>query len=243
MTAKPHPNEAVLARARCYPYPAPERSYTYRQGRADPFEPDLRDGRTPVLAFASNRSPLQLDRKYGHAPETVIPVEQAVLEDFDVVYAASLTRYGAVPAMLQHAPGAAVEIAVTWLDEDELRHMHSTELGSANYHFASLHDVRLNLDTGEAEDTVFVYVGGRGHYAHDGEAQALAAVRCRNRCFPTATTREMLALYHQVLDIQEPLETFIHKVAHDNAYRLACAEQLSTNAIPFSYAYTLIDID
>ena len=243
MTAKPHPNEEILARVRCYPYPAPERSYTYRQGRSDPFEPELRQGRTPVLAFASNRSPRQLDRKYGHAPETVIPVEQAVLEDFDVVYAASLTRYGAVPAMLQHAPEAAVEIAVTWLDDAELAHMHSTELGSANYHFASLHGVRLHLDTGETVNTAFVYVGGRGHYAHEGEAQALAAVRCRNRPYPSATTREMLALYHTVLEIEETLEDFIHTVAHDDTYRRACAERLSPNAVPFAYAYTLVDTD
>ena len=145
-----------------------------------------------MLAYGSNRAPEQLDRKFGHAPETVIPVEVAVLAEFDVVYAAAFTRYGAVPAMLQHVPGMAVEIAVTWLDEAELDHMHSTEMGAANYRYAALEDVRLMLDSGEVLDTAYTYVGSRGHFTHEGEPVGLKAVKGDGRPHAARTTAEML---------------------------------------------------
>lgn len=230
----------MIARARDYPYAAPPGSYTYRRGAAHPFDPDMRRGRTPVLAYGSNRSPEQLDRKFGHAPETVIPVEAAVLRDFDVVYAASFTRYGAVPAMLQHVAGVAVEIAVTWLDEAELAHMHGTEMGAANYRYAALHDVCLTLDTGEVLDTAYTYVGTRGHFTHEDGPVPLKAVRGEGRRHPPRTTAEVLALLHALLDAEGELEEFIHRLVRDGGYRRARADELAPHATPFAYDHTVI---
>src|SRR5688500_1625447 len=54
-----------------------------------------REPRTPLLAYGSNRAPVQLGRKYGHWREpVVIPVLHGWLRDFDVVYAARLASYG-----------------------------------------------------------------------------------------------------------------------------------------------------
>jgi len=230
----------VIARAQDYPYAAPAGSYTYHRGAAHPFDPDMRRGRTPVLAYGSNRSPEQLDRKFGHAPETVIPVETAVMRDFDVVYAAAFTRYGAVPAMLQYVPGVAVEIAVTWLDEAELAHMHSTEMGAANYHYAALHDVTLTLDTGEVLDTAFTYVGTRGHFTHEDGPVPLKAVNGQGRQHAPRTTAEVLALLHEILKEEGAVEDFIHRIIKDDGYRRARADDLAPHATPFAYDHMII---
>lgn len=230
----------MIARARDYPYGAPAGSYTYHRGAAHEFDPDMRRGRTPVLAYGSNRAPEQLDRKFGHAPETLIPVETAVLEDFDVVFAAGFTRYGAVPAMLQHAPDVAVEIAVTWLDDAELLHMHGTETGAANYHYAALHDVCLRLDTGEVLETAYTYVGTRGHFTHDGGPVPLKAVKGKGRRHTPLTTSEMLALLHGLLDGEGSVEGFIHRLVSDDKFRHARADDLAPHATPFCYLHTVI---
>ncbi|MEC9185370.1 MAG: hypothetical protein VX930_13935, partial [Pseudomonadota bacterium] len=134
-----------LARARGYPYPYPGRSYVWQSGDVTDFDLGLTEGRTAVLAVGSNRAPSRLDQKYIGKYEVPIPVQHARLKDFDIVYAAHLTRYGSVPAMLQRAPGTTVELAVTWLDDEQLEIMHATEGG---YYYAEIEGVDLTYDDG-----------------------------------------------------------------------------------------------
>ena len=53
--------EALLNRARDYPYWAPSQSYVWDPDDdprdLQPFDPELTEGRWPVLAVGSNRSP------------------------------------------------------------------------------------------------------------------------------------------------------------------------------------------
>jgi len=110
-------------RAAAYPYARPDHSYVYDDGATvalDEFPGEVTAGRTPVLAFGSNAAPEQLRRKFGATPDTVIPVIRADLADFDVVYSAHLTAYGAVPATLAPSPGARLQTWVTWLDDAQL---------------------------------------------------------------------------------------------------------------------------
>lgn len=230
------PRAERLARALDYPYAAPGASYTYRAGAAHAFDADLRAGRTPVLAYGSNRSPAQLNRKFGHAADTVIPVEAARLADFDVVHAATLTRYGAVPAMLQRAPGATVSIMVTWLGEAELAAMHASELGAANYRFAALDAVRLELSDGTVETTALSYVGARGAFAEGGDpAVAQAALPAQGRRFRAASTARMLERYRALLAPDMTLHGFIHRAVDDDPWRRALIDRLEGMASPFAY--------
>jgi hypothetical protein len=110
----------ILAAARDYPYEIPRRSFVYSKRGLLDFDPGLCDRRTPVLAIGSNQSPARLAQKFGHDAAHVIPVQRATLRNFDVVYSAHISRYGAVPAMLQTSQGASVTVAVTWLDDAQL---------------------------------------------------------------------------------------------------------------------------
>jgi hypothetical protein len=231
-----------LARARGYPYEFPKQSFTYRNGIAAPFVSEMIQGRTPVLAFGSNQSPERLQQKFGHNSDTVIPVQRARLRDFDVVYAARITSYGAVPAMLQSHPGANVSLAVTWLDDIQLAVMHESEGVGSGYDFALLDGVDLELDTGELRSEVHLYASLHGHFIHDQTAVALAAVSAKGRGWPARTTDEMLVLARDRVSPETPIDDFIVRLVGDDAFRRACTEVLGHDAVRFSHPHQVIDV-
>eukprot|EP00667_Euglena_gracilis_P012772 EG_transcript_13126 len=107
--------------------------------------------RTPILAIGSNAGVSQLQRKFPvdlFPAGVVIPVVQSLLLGFDVVYAPLIASYGSVVATLQASPGTAVELFVTFLTDQQLEHMHSTEGG---YNLLRLNAVDLRLGQSLAE--------------------------------------------------------------------------------------------
>ena len=79
--------------AKAYPFYIPPFSYVLTDGKymaLDIALPlfQLTDGRTPVIASGSNRSPEQLARKFKDNPTESVIVTKAALYDFDCVYSA-----------------------------------------------------------------------------------------------------------------------------------------------------------
>ena len=224
---------AKLARARDYPYAIPGDSYLWKGGAVAAFDPDARSHRTPVLAIGSNQSPQQLTRKFGDTGE--IPVQRARLADFDIYYSAHITAYGAVPAMLQHAPGTAVTLSVTWLDHRQLGIMHETELRAANYRYARIEDIDLALDCGSRLGDVHLYVGAHGHLVHEGDAVAMAAAPAEGRRPTALSTAEVLEIVRKRLSPRDDPAEFVLKLIDDNGYRAACTASLAADAVPFAH--------
>ena len=224
---------AKLARARDYPYAIPGDSYTWKGGAVTVFDPDARSRRTPVLAIGSNQSPQQLTRKFGGTGE--IPVQRARLADFDIYYSAHITAYGAVPAMLQHAPGTAVALSVTWLDDRQLGIMHETELRAANYRFAAIDDIDLALDCGSRLSDICLYVGVHGHLTHEGEAVAMAAAPAEGRRPKALSTAEVLEIVRERFSPRDDPADFVLKLVDDNGFRAACTANLAEDAVPFAH--------
>ena len=139
--------------------------------------------RTPVLAYGANASPERLRRKFAPFGPAVIPVLRATLHDFDIVHAAHISSYGAVPATIEPSPGTVCEIALTCLDERELARMHETELRRGTYRFGLLRNVRLEPELLPAMETVSSYVGDCGYLAPEGAPCALAAIAASRRRF------------------------------------------------------------
>lgn len=233
---------AKLARARDYPYHLPDRSYIWHGRCVDPlqvdaFDPGFTAGRTPVLAVGSNQSPVQLARKFGIGSDHRIPVERATLQDFDIVYAAHISRYGAVPSMLQCAPGVEVTLFVTWLDDAQLEIMHATE---GNYHFAEIADVRLRLEHGEERRSVCLYVARLGHFVHEGAPVSLKAMPARGRVNAARDTAEMLRLVQQRLAHDGDHDDFVLRLADDAEFRSGCIDRLSEDSIAFGHPFRII---
>jgi len=224
-----------LARARGYPYPYPGRSYTWRNGEVTEFDPPTREGRTAVLAVGSNRAPVRLGQKFLGKTDAPIPVQQARLREFDIVYAAHLTRYGSVPAMLQWAPCTTVNLAVTWLDETQLEIMHATEGG---YHYAEIDSVELVYDDGTRADSVHLYVGREGHLVYQDQPVALIEIDGINRPHTARNTAEVLEIVHKRVAADMPHDEFILRVIDDVGFRRECSIALAEDSVPFDYPYT-----
>jgi len=163
-----------------------------------------------------------------------VPVQHARLKDFDIVYAAHLTRYGSVPAMLQRAPGTTVALAVTWLDDTQLEIMHATEGG---YHYASIESVDLTYDDGTRADSVHLYVGREGHLVHREQPVALIEIDGEDRPHAARNTAEVLELVHQRVAPDLPHDDFILRVIADTDFRRDCSIKIAEDSVPFDYPY------
>ncbi len=90
------PNFSSFDRAVKYPYFAPDYSFSFYNGKFVKGICNDLANRIPILSVGSNRSPYQLRRKFSLSQD--ICVTPAILIDSDVVYAASLSAYGSMPA-------------------------------------------------------------------------------------------------------------------------------------------------
>ncbi len=228
-----------LKRAKSYPYRIPGRSYVLRDGGHEELPdgapaPDLA-GRRPILACGSNQSPERLKIKFeggGHGP---MPVIRASLKDFDSVYSAHFSRYGSVPATLQHAPGTTVTLFVNWLTPAQERRMHESESIGFNYDFMRLDGIDLRLEGGLQLDRVYAYVSRRGCILHDGTPIALQAVPAEGRAWRALDQERMLEVARQRLAPQAGLDDFITQTIADEDLRRARTEALEAVAQPFAY--------
>ena len=191
--------------------------------------------RTPVLAYGANAAPERLRRKFAPVNQTVFPVLNARLHDFDVVHAAHISSYGAVPATIEHSPGTACDIAITWLDERELARMHETEFRRHTYLFGQLNNVRLEPDLLPAMDAVSSYVGGFGHIAPQGEAACSRRRPGRGPTLPHLLTNGGAADDSGHARRPGPLDAFIQEAIDDDAVRRQRTALLRAQAQPFSY--------
>ncbi len=235
--AVPEERAARLALARAYPFAFPDQSLLFRGGEAralDDLAPFLA-GRTAVLAVGSNQSPEQLARKFAHLPGAVIPLTRVWLDDFDVVYATHVTRYGSIPGNLHPAPGARVRLSLTWLDDDQLEVMHATEIAGENYVFARLDGVRLTVDGGMALDSVHAYVSLHGSMSHEGAAVGLAAIRTENRPHAALSQAEALALLAARAGHEGDLDDFIHEAIAEPGHRDARTALMRRDALKFDW--------
>ena len=238
----PHADMDPLERALSYPYEAPAHSYLFRGGAAVPavIGPRDRAGRIPVLACGSNRAPAQLARKFAALPEALIPVERVFLVEFDSVYAAHISGYGAIAATLQHSPGTRVELFITWLAEALMPRMHATEGRGAFYDYVRLDGIALESEAGDCFDRAYAYAFRGGCLNFGGSPAALAAVPAERRRFRAFTEAEAQAAAQAKLGESGALEAFVLAAVHDQAVRLARETRLCQDALPFSWPKTAV---
>lgn len=231
-----------LDRALSYPYAAPAHSYQFAAGEAVAvtISPAEREGRIPVLACGSNRSPAQLARKFAGIADVVIPVERVFLADFDSVYAAHISGYGAIAATLQHCPGCRVELFITWLSPNLMPRMHATEGRGFFYEFVRLDGIRLTGEGGAAFDSAYAYNFRGGCLSLDGRETAVAAVPASGRRFPAMTETEVQDAVRGKLGAEPPLADFVLAAVHDQAVRLSREARLCADAIGFAWPHATV---
>jgi hypothetical protein len=221
----------LIALATGYPYEFPACSYLFADHTRHPLPDDLLaelTDRIPVIACGSNRAPEQLARKFQDWPLLLrIPVLCAKLFDFDVVYSAHFTRYGAIPATLHPCPGTTAEVAVQWLTPAELDRMDATEGIGINYDRRHLTGIRLEIEGFGTIHTAETYLSRRGPLIHQDTPVALRAIPCANRVWPALDQHGMLDLTRWRLAPDATLDGFIHAIVTDAEYRARQTELLA----------------
>jgi hypothetical protein len=197
----------VVERAMRYPYAVPARAFAqlgHQTLSPDAVEIDLA-GRAPFLAYGSNGSPEVLGRKLALSADPVL-VEPAWLHDYDVVYSAHISPYGAVPATLRSSPGTAVRVAVLHLTPEQLRLLSATE---PNYEAGVLSGARCELAAGAVETELAVYLSRQGCLLVDGAEVALIAVPARERRFAEMGEPQVLEHLRATLAPEESIDSFV----------------------------------
>ena len=198
----------ILARAVAYPYPAPLRSFVQLGTRTHdlPMQgPDL-GGRRPLLAYGANAAPEVLARKLAALPGQPLPVLRAELDDFDIVYSAHISPYGAVPSTLQRSPGTTAPVFIAFPTPEQERLLTATE---PNYELRRLTGLAIRVDLERPLDSLDAFLSRHGCLSLDGSEVALAAVEASNRRFPSLGEVEVLERVRHVLAPELDLERFV----------------------------------
>jgi len=228
--ALPADEPSLLSLAKSYPFEAPEGCFHFAEGGVRPIANARFEGRVPVLAHGSNRSPDQLRRKYGEAAE--IPVTAGWLDHYDVVYSAHITQYGSIASALRPAPGCRVRIFVNWLDERQLARMHETE-GPSNYSYGTLTRLSLSLDSGPTRrlGAARVYMSNHGHLSDGGRPVSLAAVPGERRPGRALHQEQVLDFVRERHRPDLALDAMILGAIRDQALRRALIDDLRAEAV------------
>ncbi len=205
----------MVERAMRYPYAVPARAFAQLRHETlspDDVEIDLAE-RAPLLAYGSNGSPEVLGRKLALSADPVL-VEPAWLHDFDVVYSAHISPYGAIPATLQRSPGTAVRVAVLHLTPEQLTLLSATE---PNYEPSTLEDVHCELADGTVRSKLSAYLSRHGCLLVAGSEVALIAVPARDRRFAEMSEPQVLEHVRATLAPEESMDSFVLANAADPA--------------------------
>lgn len=232
----------VLARALDYPYPRPDGSFVYDAGHdvVRPLDPAIADawvaGRRPVLAIGSNAAPDQLRRKFATFPgDRRVVAVAAEVRGHDVVYAARVSAYGAVPATFVPCSGATVAVFALLLTPAQAAHLDETEgLGRA-YDVAAVAASAVVIAGGAplaavvaTGDTVGCYVAVRGPLRLGGAPVALAAVGATGRTWPAMTEPEVLARVAAAEGLG--VEGFVRRALADAGFRSDVGARLGSGS-------------
>lgn len=197
----------VLERAMGYPYPVPSRPFVQLgHDTLDPAAVNVNWGdRLALLAYGSNAAPKALAHKLALSAEPVLVVP-AWLRDFDVVYSAHISPYGAVPATLQQSPGTVARVHVVQVTKEQLVLVSATE---PNYEPTLLEAVDCRLDGDEQLTELSAYISRHGCLLIDGSEVALAAVQASGRRFAELSEPQVQEHVRDSLCPAESIEGFV----------------------------------
>lgn len=247
-TARPHRSSSPLVSL-------PDLLASHYQWPAEAIRQQLTARRHPVLAIGSNAGVEQLHRKYAPSmfPHVLVPVVQCILEDFDVVYAPLLAGYGSATATLEHSPGTAVQLHITFLHDAQLERMHATE---GTYFLVELAGVTLHeacsitepWPAHRVDHAAWLYLHQNGSFyppsvnSDSPTPIAIAEIGALHRRFPSHTQAQMLDRIKGAYDGPLAaayaglcLDAWVHRIVTRAAERHAIVQWLAGRARPLAF--------
>ena len=225
------PSFSPFERAVSYPYPAPDYSFSFYKGA---FVKDIchkLDDRIPILSVGSNRSPYQLKRKFTLNED--ISVTTATLYDSDIVYSASISAYGSVPATQWPCEGVAVNLNVLWLKEDQLNKMHLTEGLGIAYDFVKLKLETVKIKDFEYKKDIYGYVSVPGILPfQDKFPKRLSSISGKNiKLNDLSETNALQYMKDRHGSRGINLNEWLNKIINEKEYRFSILQNLRSKAI------------
>jgi len=225
------PNFSPFERAISYPYPAPDYSFSFYKGS---FVKDIchkLDNRIPILSVGSNRSPYQLKRKFTLNED--ISVTTATLYDSDIVYSASISAYGSVPATQWPCEGVSVNLNVLWLKEDQLNKMHLTEGLGIAYDFVKLKLETVKIKDFEYKKDIYGYVSVPGILPfQDKFPKRLSSISGQNIKLNDLSEINALKYMQDTYGSKSiNLNEWLNKIINEKEYRFSILQNLRSKAI------------
>lgn len=210
-------------RALDYPYLSPSGSFALLlpDGEWEPVDESLVPAAEPpgcraVLAIGSNGAPEQLGRKLRSSGSGSLVNVRVDLHGYDVVYAARIAGYGAIPATFVDSPETTVSVVINLLNQRQFDLMNESEgLGTA-YEL-------VDVDPSDVTHPVFAPHRVNGYRAlcgpllDAGQPVALAAIEASGRTFPASTERDLLGRMAAQHGLQ--LEEFVRRCVRDPEHR------------------------
>ncbi len=231
ITKELFPNFSSFDRAIRYPYFAPNYSFSFYKGKFIKGICDDLNNRIPILSVGSNRSPYQLKRKFSLNQN--ICVTPAILIDSDIVYAASLSAYGSMPATQWPSKGTKVELNVLWLNEEQLEIMHLSEALGIVYSFVKLKLNTVKIKDFKYEKQIYGYISIPGVYPfYDNKPRRLSEINADNVTLKSSSEKNaLLSLIHSLGIEEDKLSKWIDKVINNKSYRISLHKQLKSKAM------------
>lgn len=196
----------------------------------------------PLLSYGSNASFRQLQEKFSNFnDDVVVPVINARLFDFDIVYSAHFSPYGSIPATLQYSPRTMVETFVAYLTDTQLNHMHETEKLEVNYCFGRLFNIRLVLENNIILHEVFSYLSLHNCLFINGSHIALSTTSAKNRIFHQMNEIEVLTLVRDIIEKDKDLDTFILENTKNPEIKEKRIKNLKLMSRKFSYEHWKVE--
>ena len=225
------PNFSSIDRALNYPYFAPNYSFSFYKGEFVKGICNNLNNRIPILSVGSNRSPYQLKRKFSLNQD--ICVTPATLYDSDVVFAASLSSYGSMPATQWPSKGTEVNLNVLWLNEEQLDIMHLSEALGVAYNFVKLKSDTVKIKDFKYTKHIYGYISIAGVFPFNkNKPKRLSVINAKNATLKGFSEQKALLSLIQSLGIEgNRLSEWVYKVIRNKTYRISLHEKLKSKAI------------
>jgi hypothetical protein len=179
----------------------------------------------------SNRSPYQLKRKFTLNED--ISVTTATLYDSDIVYSASISAYGSVPATQWPCEGVSVNLNVLWLKEDQLNKMHLTEGLGIAYDFVKLKLETVKIKDFEYKKDIYGYVSVPGILPfQDKFPKRLSSISGQNIKLNDLSEINALKYMQDTHGSKSiNLNEWLNKIINEKEYRFSILQNLRSKAI------------
>lgn len=177
-----------------------------------------------MLAVGSNAAPTQLTRKFAtFAGDREVVAVACELRDHDVVYAARVSTYGAVPATVARCHAVTVTVKALLLDDAQLARLDETEGVGRAYDRVVLNADLVQVDgrplrlAVPAAGRPSCYVARRGPALCGGAPVALSAVPAAGRVWRDLDEETMLRCTARATELDIP--GFVERAIGDRVFR------------------------